>query len=75
MGRAELGYSLVTARPIVFYDVGWAGDRNRFGTPGRPMSGVGVGASFLDGLVRWDLARGIYPGRTWRADLYLEARF
>ncbi|MGI8498159.1 MAG: BamA/TamA family outer membrane protein [Gemmatimonadaceae bacterium] len=75
MGRAELGYSLVTARPIVFSDIGWAGDRARFGAPGRPMSGVGVGASFLDGLIRWDLARGIYPGRTWRADAYLEARF
>jgi hypothetical protein len=29
--------------------------------PGRPMSGAGIGASFMDGLIRSDLAWGIYP--------------
>jgi hypothetical protein len=43
--------------------------------PGRPLSGVGVGWSLLDGLVRFDLARGLYPSRQWRLDSYLEARF
>jgi hypothetical protein len=75
MGRVELGTSAVGARPVVFYDIGWAGDRSDFGDPGRPISGAGVGASFLDGLVRFDVARGIYPEKKIRANLYLEARF
>ncbi len=75
MGRVELGTSAAGARPVVFYDVGWAGDRRDFSDPGRPISGAGVGASFMDGLVRFDLARGIYPEKKIRANLYLEARF
>jgi len=42
---------------------------------GRPLSGVGVGASVLDGLIRGDLSRGLYPSRKIRFDLYVEARF
>lgn len=75
VGHAELGASSVSARPVLFYDVGWAGDRHSFSTPGKPMSGAGVGMSFLDGLVRFDLARGIYPRKQTRFDLYVEARF
>ena len=75
MSRVELGSSFVGARPVVFYDVGWAGDRHDFSNPGRPISGAGVGASFLDGLVRFDVARGIYPEKKIRANLYVEARF
>jgi hypothetical protein len=75
MGRVEVGSSFVGARPVVFYDVGWAGDRRDFSDPGRPMSGTGVGASFMDGLVRFDVARGIFPSKKVRASLYVEARF
>jgi hypothetical protein len=75
LSRAELGLGTVAARYIVFGDVGWAGDRRDFSSPGRPLSGTGVGASFLDGLVRVDLARGLYPAKQWRLDLYLEAKF
>jgi hemolysin secretion/activation protein ShlB/FhaC/HecB len=75
MSRVELGSSFVGARPVVFYDVGWAGDRHDFSNPGRPISGAGVGASFMDGLVRFDVARGIYPEKKIRANLYVEARF
>ena len=75
MSRVELGSSFVGARPVVFYDIGWAGDRKDFGKSGRPISGAGVGASFLDGLVRFDVARGIYPEKKVRANLYVEARF
>ena len=75
MGRAELGLNTVAARPVVFADVGWAGDRRDWSRPGRPLSGAGVGASFLDGLIRFDVARGLYPAKQWRADLYLESRF
>ncbi len=75
MSRVELGSSFVGARPVVFYDVGWAGDRADFTNPGRPISGAGVGASFLDGLIRFDVARGIYPEKKIRANFYLESRF
>jgi hypothetical protein len=75
LARAELGGSTVAARPVVFYDIGWAGDRDAFAHPGRPMSGAGIGASFLDGLMRVDVARGIAPREDWRFDLYLESRF
>ena len=36
---------------------------------------AGVGASFMDGLLRIDLAKGIYPEKSVRANLYVEARF
>jgi len=75
MARAELGTSNPASRIIGFADLGWAGPRNGWRTPGRPLSGAGVGWSVLDGLLRFDLARGIYPSQQWRFDSYLEARF
>jgi hypothetical protein len=60
---------------VVFGDVGWVGDRDAMREVGRPMSGVGVGVSFLDGLMRFDVARGIYPRKQWRVDFYLDAIF
>lgn len=73
--RLELGRGIAAARGVVFGDIGWAGPRELWSHPGRPMSGAGVGISFMDGLVRADLARGIYPGKRFRFDLYVEARF
>jgi len=75
MGRAELGYGIPGIRPSIFYDVGWAGDRRSWRDQGRPLSGAGVGVSFLDGLIRLDVATGLRPSRGVRADLTLEARF
>ncbi|MGH7653826.1 MAG: hypothetical protein ACREN6_04100 [Gemmatimonadaceae bacterium] len=75
LGRAEIGTNNPASRGIVFADLGWAGDRTAWRMAGRPLSGAGVGWSFLDGLVRFDLARGIYPSRQWRFDSYLEAKF
>jgi len=75
MTRAELGTSVVAARPVVFADIGWAGPANRWTHPGRPASGVGVGASFMDGLIRFDVARGLFPRKGFRSDMYIEARF
>jgi hypothetical protein len=75
MMRAELGSSFVGARPVVFADLGWAGDRHDWSSRIHPMSGAGVGASFMDGLVRFDLAKGIYPEKKVRASLYVESRF
>jgi hypothetical protein len=34
--------------------------------------GAGVGASFLDGLLRIDLARALKSPKGWRLDLYLD---
>lgn len=75
MTSAEIGTSNVGVRTIVFGDLGWAGSRKNFSHPGRPLSGAGVGASFMDGLIRIDVAKGIYPEKAVRANLYVEARF
>ena len=75
MTGAEFGTSNVGIRGIMFGDLGWAGSRTDFSHPGRPLSGAGVGASFMDGLVRIDVAKGIYPEKSVRANLYVEARF
>jgi len=75
LGRLEVGGPLRAVRPVVFGDVGWVGQRDAWRDAGRPMSGVGVGASVLDGLIRLDLSRGLHPTRTIRLDLYVEGRF
>jgi hypothetical protein len=75
MSSAELGVGNTGFRPIVFGDLGWAGSRTDFARPGRPLSGAGVGASFMDGLIRLDVAKGIYPEKSIRTNLYVEARF
>jgi hypothetical protein len=75
--RSELAYDLGGYRPSLFTDIGWTGDRDSLykNNLGRPMSGVGVGSSFMDGLIRFDVARGLYPEKRWRVDMYVEARF
>jgi len=61
---------------VIFYDLGWAGNRDAWQHPGRPLSGAGVGVSFLDGLFRFDVAKGIHPKQGGvRVDTYIEARF
>lgn len=75
MGRAEVGATRTGIRPSLFYDVGWAGARGAFSAPGTPMQGAGLGLSFLDGLLRLDVAKGIRPVNGWRGEFYVEARF
>lgn len=75
LSRFELGANNAAFRPVVFGDLGWAGARDGWGEVGRPMSGAGVGVSFLDGMFRFDVARGIYPRVQTRIDLSVEARF
>ena len=75
LARAELGTAFPGVRPTLFYDLGWAGDRDAWRHPGRPMSGAGVGLSMLGGLVRLDVARGIHPRPRWTMGLSLDARF
>jgi len=75
LARGEIGTRSTGARAVLFGDVGWAGRREDWNRPGRPLSGVGTGASFLDGLIRIDLARGLWPTKQWRLDLHLDAKF
>jgi hemolysin activation/secretion protein len=72
MSRVELGATSVFARPVVFADFGWAGDRSDFARPGRVGSGVGIGASIFDGTLRLDIARGVWPSEGIRGMIYLE---
>jgi hypothetical protein len=73
--RTELGKDYRTHRISVFGDVGWVGDRARMSEIGRPMSGVGLGFSVLDGALRLDVARGLFPRKQFRVDLSLGTRF
>ncbi|HEY7237396.1 MAG TPA: ShlB/FhaC/HecB family hemolysin secretion/activation protein [Gemmatimonadaceae bacterium] len=75
--RTELAYDAGGFRPSLFGDIGWTGDRTLLykNQIGRPMSGVGVGTSIMDGLFRFDVARGLYPQQRVRVDMYVEARF
>lgn len=68
--RLEVGTSLPAARLVAFGDAGWAGPRDRFSS-GQPRIGAGVGASFLDGLFRIDLARALREPTGWRLELEL----
>ena len=73
--RAELGYGLPVVRPTLFVDFGWAGARDQWLHPGRQtMSGAGVGASFLDGLLHFDVARGIHPNHAVHVDFWVTGR-
>ena len=73
--RGEIGYGSAGVRRLLFADFGWAGDRRRLSDVGRPASGVGAAVSFLDGTIRLDVARGLYPAKQWMTMLYLEGRF
>ncbi len=75
LSRLELARTDVGFRTSLFGDIGWVGDRTKVSAMGRPMSGVGVGLSALDGLIRLDVARGLYPRQQTRVNLYLDARF
>ena len=72
LARIEAGTSLPGLRTALFLDTGWAGARNSIATS-RPVAGTGVGASFMDGLFRVDLARGIVRADAWRLYFYLDA--
>ncbi len=70
--RAEAGTKFGAVRPVAFFDAGWAGSRDAF-SQGRMLRGAGAGLSFLDGIIRLDVARGLGIGGGWRTDLYFEA--
>jgi hypothetical protein len=70
-GRAEVANSFPAARLSAFTDFGWAGPKDAF-SKGQPLIGGGVGASFLDGLIRMDLSHGFRGPKGWRFDLYFD---
>ena len=67
--RLDLASRATGARLVLFGDAGWAGARANI-APTAMLLSWGVGASFLDGLVRLDLARTIRRPAGWRLDLY-----
>jgi len=73
-GRLEAARTFPQAVTLSWFgDVGWAGAREELGTA-RPLYGIGMGASLLDGLIRMDLSHGLRgPERRLRFDLYLDA--
>ena len=75
MGHAELGSSFAAVRPTLFFDIGWAGDRNDWQHIGMPVSGVGAGVSFLDGLLRMDVAHAVQPTGGWTLYFTSNGRF
>lgn len=63
--RGEIGTAIPLSRLTLFSDVGWAGPRDHIGRRASLFS-VGAGASFMDGLIRIDLARALRGDRAWR---------
>ena len=72
LSRAEIGTKTPWFRPAGYFDIGWAGPRNAIGRT-QPQRGAGFGFGFLDGLFRVDIARGLYPTKQWRTDIYFAA--
>jgi len=76
LSRTELGIgSSEQLRPALFFDAGWAGNRSGWSRGVKPLTGTGAGISFLNGVVRFDAARGLWPEKRWRFDFTLGARF
>jgi hemolysin activation/secretion protein len=70
-GRAEIARAAPGARIVLFSDAGWAGPRDDVQLDPLLLS-AGIGASFLDGLLRLDLAHALREPRGWRFDIHLD---
>jgi hypothetical protein len=70
--RVELANQWPGARVVLFSDLGRAGPREQLSFA-KPLAGVGVGASFIDGLIRVDLSRSLRAPKGWRLDFYTDA--
>jgi hypothetical protein len=76
LARAEVAHGVGVVRPVLFADLGWAGDHTKWRDIGQPLSGAGAGITIMDGLIRFDVARGINPKPgQWRVDAYVNGRF
>jgi hypothetical protein len=69
--RAEVANRWPAARLALFADAGRADSRTNL-TFQHPLIGVGIGASFLDGLFRIDVSRAIVAPKGWRVDFYTD---
>lgn len=74
MARGELGTGISAVRLALFSDLGWAGPREGW-KEGRALWSVGGGLSFLDGLVRLDLAWPKRHASGMRFYFYMDALF
>jgi hypothetical protein len=72
--RVELSNRLPAARLVVFTDAGWAGRFEEYRSADVAVA-VGIGASFLDGLFRVDLARAVTHDRGWRLEFSSDLLF
>lgn len=73
--RAEIATSAPGARVVLFSDAGWAGDARDVELDPTLLS-AGVGVSFLDGILRFDLARALREVRGnegWRFEVQVDA--
>ncbi|HEX5869122.1 MAG TPA: hypothetical protein VFY65_01835 [Longimicrobium sp.] len=70
--RAEIARATPAARLVLFGDAGWAGVRDGWEFD-PPLLSAGIGASFLDGLIRFDVARALRAPTGWGVHLYLDA--
>lgn len=68
--RGEIGTKLPIARLTVFSDLGWAGARDDF-AKSKPLTSVGAGFSFMDGIVRFDVAHALRGSKDWRVYFYM----
>jgi len=71
-GRAEVGYGLPAFRLVGFSDAAWAGVRDDF-SRARPLLSAGAGISLMDGILRFDVARGLREPKGWTTTLYFDA--
>ncbi len=65
LARAEVGSDVPGLRIVMFGDLGLAEDPQQL-FDSRPLASAGLGLSILDGMVRFDLARGLKGGGEWR---------
>jgi Omp85 superfamily domain len=73
-GRAELTRGVPAVKLSLFSDAGWAGSRDHFSTADA-LASAGIGATFLDGLIRFDIARALRRPIGWRTDLFVSSSF
>jgi hypothetical protein len=73
--RAELGLARPVVRPALFADAGAPADHLPCQRSAAPLVGVGASLSFLDGLVRLDVARALHPSSRWWAGATTDAWF
>lgn len=67
-GRAAVSTRFPGVRLEAFTDLGWAGDPAQF-TTHPPLHSAGAGVTFLDGIIRFDVARPLRESTGWRVDL------